>query len=455
MKVGQTGKITIAGAGLAGSLLAVLLARKGFRVEVFERNPDPRLAGSLGGRSINLALAERGRYALRRAGLMDDVDRYTIAMRGRMMHALDGTQTFQPYGKDESEVIWSTHRARLNLGMLEAADRRERVKLFFRHRLHAINWESRQLLCTDPEGDETHEHEFEILIGTDGAGSAVRHAMSRVTDLGVSEELLDHGYKELNIPPGDDGDFQLDPHALHIWPRGGFMLIALPNADRSFTLTLFLANEGSPGFSELMEWPSQKAFMNEYFPDAVPLIADMQRDFRENPVGLLGTIRCRQWHLDDRALLMGDAAHAVVPFHGQGMNAAFEDCAAFMDCIEDPDREWQQVFADFQQRRVANANAIADMALENYRIMRESVRNPRFLLRKALEHELERRHPGQFVARYSMVMFHRIPYAEAYRRGQVQDEILERLLDGIDTIEEVDYREAGRLIDERLTVFSD
>jgi len=455
MKVGQTGKITIAGAGLAGSLLAVLLARKGFRVEVFERNPDPRLAGSLGGRSINLALAERGRYALRRAGLMDDVDRYTIAMRGRMMHALDGTQTFQPYGKDEAEVIWSTHRARLNLGMLEAADRRERVKLFFRHRLHAINWESRQLLCTDPDGDEAHEHEFEILIGTDGAGSAVRHAMSRVTDLGVSEELLDHGYKELNIPPGDDGEFQLDPHALHIWPRGGFMLIALPNADRSFTLTLFLANEGSPGFSELMEWPSQKAFMNEYFPDAVPLIADMQRDFRENPVGLLGTIRCRQWHLDDRALLMGDAAHAVVPFHGQGMNAAFEDCAAFMDCIEDPDREWQQVFADFQQRRVANANAIADMALENYRIMRESVRNPRFLLRKALEHELERRHPGQFVARYSMVMFHRIPYAEAYRRGQVQDEILERLLDGIDTIEEVDYREAGRLIDERLTVFSD
>lgn len=455
MKVGQTSKITIAGAGLAGSLLAVLLARKGFKVDVFERNPDPRLAGSLGGRSINLALAERGRFALRLAGLMDDVDQYTIAMRGRMMHDLDGTQTFQPYGKDESEVIWSTHRARLNLGMLEAADRRERVKLFFRHRLHAINWESRQLVCADPDGDETHEHEFEILIGTDGAGSAVRQAMSRVTDLEVSEELLDHGYKELNIPPGEDGDFQLDPHALHIWPRGGFMLIALPNADRSFTLTLFLANEGSPAFSELSDWPAQQAFMQKYFPDAVPLIAEMQRDFRENPVGLLGTIRCKKWHLDDRALLMGDAAHAIVPFHGQGMNAAFEDCAAFMDCIEDPDRDWQQVFTDFQQRRVANANAIADMALENYGIMRESVRNPRFLLRKALEHELERRHPGQFVARYSMVMFHRIPYAEAYRRGQVQDEILEHLLDGIDTIEEVDYREAGHLIDERLTVFSD
>ncbi|NNE05035.1 MAG: FAD-dependent monooxygenase, partial [Xanthomonadales bacterium] len=213
MKVRQTRKITIAGAGLAGSLLAVMLARKGFRVDVFERNPDPRLAGSLGGRSINLALAERGRHALRRAGLMEDVDAYTIPMRGRMMHALDGNQTFQPYGKDDSEVIWSTHRARLNLGMLEAADRRERVKLYFRHRLQSIDWDKRELVCAALDGDETHKHGFDILIGTDGAGSSVRQAMSEVTDLGVSVELLDHGYKELNIPPGTDGDFQLDPNA--------------------------------------------------------------------------------------------------------------------------------------------------------------------------------------------------------------------------------------------------
>lgn len=455
MKVKQTRKITIAGAGLAGSLLAVLLARKGFEVDVFERNPDPRDAGSIGGRSINLALAERGRYALRQAGLIEAVDEYTIPMKGRMMHAIDGTQTFQPYGKDESEVIWSTHRARLNLGTLEAADRRPRVSLFFRHRLHAIDWDKKELVCADPDTDQTHTHGFDVLIGTDGAGSAVRQAMSDVVDLGVSEELLDHGYKELNIPPGPDGEFQLDPHALHIWPRGGFMLIALPNADRSFTLTLFLPNEGSPAFSELTQWPEQEAFMQSNFPDVVPLIAKMQQDFSENPVGLLGTIRCKEWHFEDKALVMGDAAHAVVPFHGQGMNAAFEDCVAFMECIEDDSREWRDVFADFQSRRVDNANAIADMALENYGIMRESVRNPRFLLGKALEHELERRHPGHFVARYSMVMFHRLPYAEAFRRGQIQADMLDTLLEGVGSIDEVDYVKAASLINQKLTPFTD
>ncbi|MDX1459852.1 MAG: NAD(P)/FAD-dependent oxidoreductase, partial [Xanthomonadales bacterium] len=382
-------------------------------------------------------------------GLLDDVDQYTIPMKGRMMHDVDGQQVFQPYGKDASEVIWSTHRARLNLGMLEAADRRTRVTLYFDHVIQEVDWDARTLLCVNPDG-ETHEHGFEVLIAADGAGSAIRQAMERVTDLGVSEELLDHGYKELNIPPDEQGRFQLDPHALHIWPRGGFMLIALPNADRSFTLTLFLPNEGKPSFSRLGEWPAQQAFMQAHFPDAVPLIAELEQEFSDNPVGLLGTIRCRKWHLDGRAVLLGDAAHAIVPFHGQGMNAAFEDCTALMDCLDKEDRDWSELFADFQAMRRDNANAIADMALENYLIMRDAVRDPGFLLRKALEHELERRHPNRFVARYSLVMFHRVPYAECYRRGEIQERILAQLLEGCETLNDVDFDRACQLIEQQL-----
>jgi len=450
MRISEARKVTIAGAGLAGSLLAVLLSRRGFAVEVFERNPDPRGSGSAAGRSINLALAERGRHALREAGLLDEVDQYTIPMRGRMLHALDGELTLQPYGKDESEVIWSTHRARLNRSLLDAADRDEGVTLYFDHKLVGVDWDARTIACTSPGGGESHAHEFDVLVGADGGGSALRAAMSEVTELGVREELLDHGYLELTIPPGPGGYYQLDPHALHIWPRGGFMMIALPNADRSFTVTLFLANDGDPGFRQLEAWPAQERFMREHFPDAVPLITGLREEFRENPVGLLGTIRCRGWHYRGLAVLLGDAAHAVVPFHGQGMNAAFEDCAEFVRCLDQGDLDWESVFVDFQQRRIDNANAIADMALENYGIMREAVRDPRFLLRKTLEHELERRHPDRFVARYSLVMFHRLPYAEAYRRGEIQAEILDELLERADSLDEVDFDRAAELVNARL-----
>lgn len=449
MKLSETRRITIAGAGLAGSLLAVLLSRRGYAVEVFERNPDPRRAGAAAGRSINLALAERGRHALHLAGLLGEVDGYTIPMRGRMLHAQDGTLTLQPYGKDESEVIWSTHRARLNRSLLDAADAHPEVTLHFDQRLEDIDWEGRRLRCADAHG-EHHHHGFEVLIGADGGGSAVRQAMQRATELGVSEALLDHGYRELVIPPGADGQFQMDPNALHIWPRGGFMLIALPNADKSFTATLFLANDGDPGFRQLDDWPAQQAFMQREFPDAVPLLSRLREDFREHPVGLLGTIRCCRWHYRDLALLLGDAAHAVVPFHGQGMNAAFEDCVEFIRCLEVGDRDWEELFTEFEARRIDNANAIADMALENYGIMREAVRDPRFLLRKALEHELERRHPDRFVARYSLVMFHRLPYAEAYRRGEAQAAILDELLEAADSLEAVDFERAQRLVNERL-----
>ncbi|MFT7564340.1 MAG: kynurenine 3-monooxygenase, partial [Bacteroidia bacterium] len=353
-------------------------------------------------------------------------------------------------GKDESEVIWSTHRAELNKTMLNAAEASDRVRIFFNHTVTAVDWETNTLHCINPEKEKSHSHQFEVLIGADGGGSPVRKAMGAVTDLGVSEDILEHGYRELSIPAGVSGEFQMDQNALHIWPRGGFMLIALPNSDGSFTVTLFLSNHENPGFEHLKDWPQQQQFIEQHFPDIKLLLGDLEADFRDNPVGLLGTVRCKKWYLNDKALLLGDAAHAIVPFHGQGMNAAFEDCSEFIDCLENQNRGWEEFFEDFQEKRIDHANAIADMALENYLIMRESVRDPNFLLRKELEHELERRHPQRFIARYSLVMFHRLPYALVYQRGQLQAGILDRLLADADVLKDVDFELAARLINEQL-----
>ncbi len=451
------GTVTIIGAGMAGTLLAVLLAKRGYPVELFERNPDPRSGDAPAGRSVNLALGERGRHALKTAGLLDAVDAFSIPMRGRMLHDLEGETRLQPYGKDESEVIYSVHRARLNECLLDAADALDNVRIHFGHRLERVDWDAGLACFAGPgkrsETTDEFAHPFNVLIGTDGAGSALRRCMGEMADLGVNEELLETGYKELTIPAGANGKHQLDPNALHIWPRGGFMLIGLPNANGSFTMTLFLDNEAGdnvPGFDQLSDWPAQRAFMTGNFPDAVPLMPNLEAEFRDNPIGLLGTIRCQLWHLDGRALLIGDAAHAIVPFHGQGVNAAFEDCVALMDCLDGTPGGWAEVFRTLQARRLDNADAIADMALENYEIMRESVRHEGFLLRKALEHELERRHPDHFVARYSLVMFHRVPYAEAYRRGEIQAEILDELLAGASDLDDVDYERAGKLIKQQL-----
>ncbi len=453
----QESTITIIGAGMAGTLQAVLLAQRGFRVSLFERNPDPRTGDAPAGRSVNLALGERGRHALATAGLLDEVDAFSIPMRGRMLHNVDGEQRLQPYGKDDSEVIYSVHRARLNECLLNAADRLDDLSIHFDHRLEDIDWDHNTARFSDSARGGQTTQEFSVIIGTDGAGSAVRRNMETRTDLGVSEDLLQTGYKELSIPPGPDGNPLLDPNALHIWPRGGFMLIGLANSDNSFTMTLFLDNEakdGNRGFDELEDWPSQLEFMNRHFSDAVPLIPRLREEFENNPIGLLGTIRCKKWHLDGKALIIGDAAHAIVPFHGQGVNAAFEDCVALMECLEGhgsrDDIDWHNVFSQLQQQRIDNANAIADMALENYEIMRESVRHEGFLLRKALEHELERRHPGHFIARYSLVMFHRIPYAEAYRRGDIQAGILDELLTGAASLDDISFEKAARLIEQEL-----
>lgn len=447
--------ITIVGAGLAGSLLAVFLARRGFEVEVFEQLPDMRREDVPSGRSINLALAERGIHPLRKAGLYARVDEFAIPMRGRMVHQADAPPELQPYGTREHEVIYAAHRARLNEVLLDAAGAEPGVNLHFGHRLTGGDMERGVLEFRDESTGRDISIDAAPVIGADGAGSGLRSLIERVTGTVTDSDLLDHGYKELTIPPGSDGDFRLDPNALHIWPRGGYMLIALPNTDGSFTATLFLPNEGDPGFDRLDTDEAVRGFFQRQFPDVVPDIPDLEREFRERPTGVLGTVRCPAWHYGGRALLLGDAAHAIVPFHGQGMNCAFEDCERLDAIIGEHGPDWAAVFAAFEAERRPNAEAIATMALENYVEMRDAVREPKYKLKRDLERQLDQRHPDRFVPRYSMVMFHRLPYREALERGRIQSEILSRLTEDIHHADAVDWDRADALVRDRLTPFPD
>ena len=435
--------VTIAGAGLAGALLATLLAQRGWTVEVFEKRPDPRRAGLEGGRSINLALAERGLAALRGAGLTDEVMAQAVMMRGRMVHFAGGGTQLQRYGRDDSEVIWSVHRGRLVMTLLDAAERAG-ATLHFDAPVEAVDFEARELRAGG------RNHPFSVLLGADGAGSAVRQAMQQVRDLGERFEPLGHGYKELEIPPADGGGFRIEANALHIWPRGGYMCIALPNSEASFTVTLFLPNEGDPSFATVRGSEEAEALFRRDFPDLLPLLPGFRQDFDRNPTGLLGTLYLDQWALDDRAVLLGDAAHAMVPFHGQGMNCAFEDCVALAREM-DGTGDWGEIFDRFQVERRRNAEAIQAMALENYVEMRDRVDDADFLLQRQLERLLAERHPGRFVPRYAMVTFARVPYALARERGELQRRLLVEATTGCASIDQVDLEQADRSVLQLLT----
>jgi kynurenine 3-monooxygenase len=440
-------RIAIIGGGPAGSLLAILLARRGLKPIVIERGASFSSGTPRGGRSINLALAARGIAALRRVGIEGDVARLLIPMRGRMLHDLGGQQRFLPYGQRATEEIYSVSRAALNTLLYELAARRHGVEYRFGEQ------------CVDVERGGTPIIEAngvrqrlaaDIVFAADGAGSEVRRALAANGAITASEELLDHGYKELTLD-ARSGGFALEPHALHIWPRGGFMLIGLPNPDHTFTATLFLPHRGESSFAGI-DARAASAFFAREFPDAVPLIPELERDYASHPVGHLGTVHCRPWSFADRLLLVGDAAHAIVPFHGQGMNAAFEDCVVLDDLIglygNGGDYDWPAVFAAFEAARAPNARAIAEMALENYREMRDEVRDTKFELRAALSFELERRFPGRFIPRYSMVMFHpEISYAEAQRRGTLQARVLDEATADADTLQQVDLARAENLVE--------
>lgn len=443
-------KLTLIGAGLAGALLATLLARRGWSVDVYEKRPDPRAKGYEGGRSINLALAERGLDALRRAGLQDVVMAQAVMMRGRMVHPLHGGEPMlQPYGLDDSEVIWSVHRGRLNIALLDAAEAAG-ARIHFNQRLDGVDFDRRVARFVNDHDRTGRPQSFEALIGSDGAGSGLREAMRPLMALEESFEPLLHGYKELEIPPAADGGFRIDPHALHIWPRGDYMCIALPNTERTFTVTLFLPMQGERSFHALPDLPSARDFFARDFADALPLLPDFDADWTNNPVSGLGTLRLQRWHLNGVAVLLGDAAHAMVPFHGQGMNCAFEDCLA-LDRHIAAAADFETAFAGFEAERRPNADAIQAMALENYVEMRDRVDDADYLVQRALEQVLAKRHPDRFIPRYSMVSFTCIPYATAFERGKVQRQLLIEATRGCASLDEVDLAAADALVHARLS----
>jgi kynurenine 3-monooxygenase len=413
-------RITIVGAGLAGPLLAIYLAREESEVSLYERRPDPRIHGFAGGRSINLALSARGIDGLARVGLADEVLKTVIPMRGRMLHEPNGRIAFQYYSSNHTDAINSVARAHLNLILLNAAER-SGAKLVFDHRAKSLDLERDQPTVSFDNGVTI---ETDLVVGADGAYSVVRQQMQKREGFNFSQEYLEHGYKELTIPPTASGDFAMNSNALHIWPRGGYMMIGLPNQDRSFTCTCFWPFAGPHGFESLQTDEQIVGYFKQNFPDAVPLMPTLVADYKSNPTSSLVTVRCHPWHWQDKVVLIGDAAHAIVPFYGQGMNAAFEDCVTLTECLREFGPDCSKALSEFTARRKPHTDAIADMALHNFVEMRDHVASPAFLMKKKLEHALHRFFPGTFVPLYNMISFSTIPYAEARERAAEQARML-------------------------------
>jgi kynurenine 3-monooxygenase len=415
-------KFVLIGSGLAGGLLAAYLGRRGYDVDLYERRADPREGNIVGGRSINLAISTRGIHALEQIGIADEALRHAIPMRGRMIHDKSGALHFAPYDVDPRKCINSIGRASLNTTVIEAAQR-SNVRVHFNHK------------CTDVDVAEAVCHletetgklsvRGDAVIGVDGAFSSVRASMQRnIDNFQYNESYLAHGYKELTIPPAPDGSWRIEKNALHIWPRKSFMMIALPNPDGSFTCTLFWEFEGPRSFAATKTDDDVRRFFDEEFPDAAPLMPTLLEDFKNNPTGSLVTIRCGPWHYRDKVCLLGDAAHAVVPFYGQGMNAAFEDCIVLDECLDRFPNSRERAFAEYFECRKENADALADLAIGNFIEMRDKTASSTFRAKKKLDHLLEAALPGIYLPLYTMVTFTRIPYAEAKRRARIQNEIV-------------------------------
>ncbi|MER7890812.1 NAD(P)/FAD-dependent oxidoreductase [Micromonospora sp. NPDC094482] len=414
-------EIAVVGAGLAGCLLACFLARRGYPVALYERRPDPRAGRVERGRSINLALSERGLDALRRIGLDTQVMTDALPMRGRMIHPVAGEPQFQSYSAAGDRAINSISRGALNNALLDAATALPGVRVAFDHRLVGLDPATGEMTFETPQGKVVAT--APVVLGADGAGSAVRGQLLGNGLLTESLDFLDYGYKELTIPPLG-GDFALNPDALHIWPRGTSMMIALPNPDRSFTCTLFWPTHGTASFASLGSPAAIERHFAEHYPDLVPLAPNLVDDYQHNPVGVLGTVRCTPWQVDGKVGLLGDAAHAIVPFYGQGANAAFEDVVELDRCLDECADNWASALPLFQRRRQENTEAIARMALANFVEMRDKVASPLFQLGRRVEHALERALPGRYVSRYELVSFSTTPYAEVRRRVRRQHRLL-------------------------------
>jgi kynurenine 3-monooxygenase len=415
--------ITILGAGLVGSLLAIVLRKRGYEVTIYERRPDMRTAIGPAGRSINLAMSVRGWNALELAGLREDIEELAIPMPGRFLHLEDGSSAFQPYGT-RGEAIYSVSRGELNKRLMTVAER-EGVRILFEHRCMRVDVPTNTLFF---EGGDEAGVKADLLFGADGAFSALRTAYTYLDRTNAQQHYIEHGYKELNIPASKEGGFRMERGALHIWPRHNFMLIALPNTDGSFTCTLFLPFEGEKSFEALQTKEQVQAFFEKEFPDAVPMMPTLLQDFFANPTSSLITTHISPWVYKDQSALIGDAAHAIVPFYGQGMNAGFEDVSVLSSLLSEAGDDWASILPEYQNRRKPAGDAVARLALLNFVEMRDKVADPHFLQRKKIEKELAKRYPEQFVSVYEMVSFSHTPYHHALQCVEAQDRLLEKVM---------------------------
>ena len=420
-------EITIVGAGLVGSLLSIYLSKKGYKVKIFERRSDMRKENISVGRSINLALSDRGIKALEEVGIMDEIRKICIPMHGRRIHNADGTTAFQPYGK-QGQFINSVSRGELNKKLIALAEKNG-AEIFFNHKCEKIDWE-KGTITFEVANLVPQTAEFGFLFAADGAYSAARLQHQIQHDrFQYSQYFIDFGYKELNIPADKEGAFQMEKNALHIWPRGNYMLIALPNIDGSFTCTLFFPFDGDPSFASLNTKEKVKTFFKKIFTDAAPLMPTLEEDFFANPTSSLVTVKCYPWIREGKFALIGDAAHAIVPFFGQGMNCGFEDCSVLNSLMEKHGEDWHTILSEYQQLRKPDADAIAELALSNFIEMRDKVGDPKFLLQKKIEANLHEKFPDKWIPAYSQVTFSpHIRYSEALETGKKQEAIMKEVM---------------------------
>ncbi len=440
-------KIVISGAGLVGAFLAVALKKEGHDVEIYEKRSDMRKGPADGGRSINLIATSRALNAFTSAGVLAPVKKITVPVTGRMMHSLTGELTYQPYGRDESECNYSVSRSLLNMTMIDEAQKAG-VKIHFEHSLESLDADGGKAIFSGKEVS------FDRFFGADGAGSLTRKALLAL-NTGATEEVdfIDSDYKELFMPATAKGEYPIEKKALHIWPRGDHMLMALPNLDGSFTMTVYLPKSGENGFDRIKTLEDIKQFFEKHYPDSREHMPDFASEFFANPQGRLGTVKMSNWVYKDKVALVGDAAHAIVPFFGQGMNCGMEDCFYLMSFLKKHSWNWEEAFREYDQRQRPNGNAIADMALENFIEMRDKVGDVRFLLKKKIEHKIENAFPELYRSRYGMVTYTLIPYSLAQRAGLIQDRILEELSNSIDSVDQLDLDRALELINKEFVPF--
>lgn len=430
-------KINIIGAGLVGSLLSIYLAKRGYKIDLFERRPDMRKAKMSAGKSINLALSDRGWKGLEGVGIADEIKKIAIPMYGRAIHHKDGSTAYQPYGKD-NQAIYSVSRAEINMRLMDLAEQQENVRIHFNERCTTIDRNKLEAHFENTETLQTSSIQSDLLFGSDGAFAASRLNMQLTSDrFEYNQHYISAGYKELIIPPGPKGEFLIEKNALHIWPRGSFMMIALPNLDGNFTCTLFFPFEGEKSFASIKTREQAQKFFEEEFPDAVPLMPTLVDDYMNNPVSSLVTVKCFPWTFDNKIGLIGDAAHAIVPFFGQGMNCGFEDCVVLNGLIEKHKEDWTKIFPEYEQLRKPDADAIADLAVANFIEMRDKTADPKFLLQKKIEAHFSSKHPDKWIPLYSMVTYSpHIRYSTALKEGQKQEAIMQKIM----TIPDIDKK---------------